>query len=291
MLPWLIAVLTLIPLYKIIFLYSRGLPQEEWYSYFHVYQRTGTDLVFFANNPAQNWLWFLPVLFLFQLLYYLLAKSKIFSFTLSLRSAILLTFILSVLYCLTITALHSRGWYHSALLHFKKERLLVYFLGFLLGSQFYSQAVFDYKTNKRSIILNGLLLLGSLVIYTLIFLNFRYNLEHPGDLNYLFDKKTDTVLFYCSLIISMIGITTFFFLFFKKWFNIRNRILDELNRNSYPLYIIHVIVLGIIAIFFLEIKTTAMVKYILLIILTFVASNLIITGYRQIAVKFFNQGK
>ena len=30
--PWLLAVLTLIPLYKVIFLYSRGLPQEHWRS-------------------------------------------------------------------------------------------------------------------------------------------------------------------------------------------------------------------------------------------------------------------
>ncbi len=42
--PWVLAVFTLIPAYKIIFLYSRGLPQEEWYSYFHIFQRTGSDL-------------------------------------------------------------------------------------------------------------------------------------------------------------------------------------------------------------------------------------------------------
>ena len=35
MIPWIIAVLTLIPFYKIIFLYSRNLTQESWTSYFH----------------------------------------------------------------------------------------------------------------------------------------------------------------------------------------------------------------------------------------------------------------
>ena len=37
MVPWVVAVLTLIPIYKILFLYSRGLPQEEWFSYFHIF--------------------------------------------------------------------------------------------------------------------------------------------------------------------------------------------------------------------------------------------------------------
>jgi hypothetical protein len=36
MIPWVIAVLSLIPLYKVIFLYSRGLPQEHWATYFHI---------------------------------------------------------------------------------------------------------------------------------------------------------------------------------------------------------------------------------------------------------------
>ncbi|UCF05238.1 MAG: acyltransferase family protein [bacterium] len=35
MIPWIIAVLTLMPLYKIIFLYSRNLPQQSWTTYFH----------------------------------------------------------------------------------------------------------------------------------------------------------------------------------------------------------------------------------------------------------------
>ena len=65
--PWIIAVLTLIPLYKIIFLYSRNLPQESWTTYFH-----------WSNGIwSQNWLWFLPVLFLFDILYLLFSRANI----------------------------------------------------------------------------------------------------------------------------------------------------------------------------------------------------------------------
>jgi fucose 4-O-acetylase-like acetyltransferase len=76
MIPWILAVFTLIPAYKYIFLYSRGLPQEEWYTYFHFFTRTDGNMGFFADNPAQNWLWFLPVLFMFQVTYALLARTQ-----------------------------------------------------------------------------------------------------------------------------------------------------------------------------------------------------------------------
>ncbi len=73
-LPWLLAVLTLIPLYKIIFLYSRGISQDVWYTYFHFFEREGSNLAVFANSPTQSWLWFLPVLFLLnkEILFYIM---------------------------------------------------------------------------------------------------------------------------------------------------------------------------------------------------------------------------
>jgi hypothetical protein len=50
-LPWLVGVLTLIPLYKVMFLSSRNLPQEHWLTYFH-----------FSNGIiSQSWL-SIPVL-------------------------------------------------------------------------------------------------------------------------------------------------------------------------------------------------------------------------------------
>ncbi|MEJ2513576.1 MAG: acyltransferase family protein, partial [Anaerolineales bacterium] len=58
MIPWLIAVFTLIPLYRVIFLYSRGLPQENWQNY-----------IYFIDPNSQSWLWFLPLLFVFDLIY------------------------------------------------------------------------------------------------------------------------------------------------------------------------------------------------------------------------------
>ena len=61
-LPWLIAVFTLIPFYNAIFLSSRGLAHESWQTYFH----------FSNSHISMSWLWFLPALFLFDCLYLLL---------------------------------------------------------------------------------------------------------------------------------------------------------------------------------------------------------------------------
>ena len=134
LLPWAIAVFTLIPAYKFIFLYSRGLEQERLISYFHFFARAGSDLSFFSNNPTQNWLWFLPVLFIFQLIYLAFSKTRFLSFNISLKTGVIITFILGVLYSMIISGLNLRGWYHSNLLDFQIDRLLIYFMAFLLGS-------------------------------------------------------------------------------------------------------------------------------------------------------------
>jgi fucose 4-O-acetylase-like acetyltransferase len=91
MLPWLLAVLTLIPLYKVIFLYSRGLPQQHWTTYLYI------------NNPnSQNWLWFLPLLFIFNLLYLLLVRLNVCFDRLSLKWAVVSTFVIGVIYSMVI---------------------------------------------------------------------------------------------------------------------------------------------------------------------------------------------
>ncbi len=89
MVPWAIAILTLIPFYKLIFLYSRGLPQGSWTTYFH-----------FSNGIfSMSWLWFLPVLFLFDLLYLLLWKLNLPTDKLPINLAVAAVFALALLHC------------------------------------------------------------------------------------------------------------------------------------------------------------------------------------------------
>ena len=61
--------------------------------------------------------------------------------------------------------------------------------------------------------------------------------------------------------------------------------MTHLNRNSYYVYIIHMIVLGIVALGLINISLPAGIKYVLLAILTFIISNAIVYAYYQFVYK------
>ena len=283
MIPWIVAVSTLIPIYKIIFLYFRGLPQEEWYSYFHFFQRIGSDLSIFSNDLNQSWLWFLPILFLFQVLYFVLSKTKLISLNISLRTGVLLTLIIGVIYSMTISILGLKGWTLTTLLDFQNERLLVYFLVFLLGALCYKHRVFD--ANKRSkkylIIFNILLMLG-LGIYTIVALNLFFNMIDPARNYFFISENIDRIIYYTSQLISMLSFIYIFVDLFKFNINKSGRLWTVLNKNSYYVYIIHIVVLGIIALPLVNLAIPAFIKYLILTILIFIISNIIVSVSRKL---------
>jgi fucose 4-O-acetylase-like acetyltransferase len=143
--PWIIGVLTLIPLYKVIFLFSRNLSQENWITYFHFSN---------GNISSQNWLWFLPMLFLFNILYLLFSKVKVRIPNISLRGAVFAIFLIGVLYSFCMELFKFRGWTKTLLIDFQNERLLIYFMIFLLGTLCYKLKIFETKpTSKKLYIL------------------------------------------------------------------------------------------------------------------------------------------
>jgi len=288
MLPWLIAVFTLIPAYKFIFLYSRGLQQEEWYSYFHFFERTGTDLSFYANNPVQNWLWFLPVLFLFQVIYLGLYKIKVLRVKISLKTAVFFTFLIGTIYGVTVSTLGLAGWYHSAILHFQNERLLVYFLSFLLGTLCYKLNVFEGGLNKKWYIASNVVLTISLAVFTVVALNTFFNLIDPQRQYYFISAFVDRIFYYGTGLISMLSILHVLLYVFQKSLNKSGILLSELSRNSYSVYIIHTVVLGVIAVTLLDVNLPAMVKFLMLSILTFGISNMMIYSWRMTKQKQIN---
>jgi hypothetical protein len=76
---------------------------------------------------------------------------------------------------------------------------------------------------------------------------------------------------------------------FRKYLNIQGKIGKELSKNSYFVYIVHVIVMGAIALIMLNTAIPSLLKFLLLTALTFVISNLIISCYRRIITsKIFN---
>ncbi|HKJ41600.1 MAG TPA: ankyrin repeat domain-containing protein [Sunxiuqinia sp.] len=289
MLPWVIAVLTLIPAYKAIFLYSRGLPQEAWYTYFHFYQRVGSDLTFFANNPVQNWLWFLPVLFLFQLVYWGLSKTKLFDLKISLKTGVLLTFLVSSIYASLVAISGHTGWTHSIFLHFQNERLLVYFSSFLLGALCNKLNVMEsFQKNWKYNLFGNLSLSVSLAVFTVFALNLFFNIITPGRNHFFISQFCDIIVMHTSAVLSMLGFVYVLIYLFKFRFNKINPLMSQLNKSSYSVYIIHTIVLGVVAVILLRIQMSAVAKYLLLTTLTFAISNLIIYSWQQTRQLRFN---
>lgn len=268
MIPWIIAILTLIPLYKVIFLYSRNLPQESWATYFH-----------WSNGIwSQNWLWFLPVLFLFDILYLFLSRLNINISKITLKGAIGGFFLLGLIYSFCMDIFNGQGWTKTIFIDFQNERLLIYFLIFLLGSLCYKLKTFESrrKSKKPYIILSC-----TAWIPVALYISFLFSsLLNPD--KYIFSKIVDSLLIRLNYLLSLLCILYVMINTFRYFLNKSGTISKEMNRNSYNVYIIHVIVLGGIALTMLDTAIPSLLKYLILTVSTYSASNLIVYFYRNI---------
>lgn len=264
MVPWIIAVLILIPLYKVIFLYSRGLPQESWTAYFH-----------WKSLWSQNWLWFLPVLFLFDMIYLLF--DKINTSKISIKQSIWVALIVVFVYSFSMDYFGLHGWTKTILIDFQNERLLVYFMIFILGSQLYKIRAFDSnKVNKKinTIVHSTGWLPINLYIFFVI-----YALIYPE--NYIINKVIHVSLARLSFTLSLAYLLYVFVTVFWYYMNKTGKMLNTLNKNSYGVYFIHVIVMGVIALIMLNTGIPLFLKFLILIASTYLISNLVVYFYRN----------
>ncbi|MDH4242087.1 MAG: acyltransferase family protein [Phycisphaerae bacterium] len=266
--PWVIAVFTLIPLYKVIFLYSRGLPQENWTTYFHI-----------TNPNSQNWLWFLPVLFTFNILYLLVSKANIRIPNISLTGAIIGTFIIGFVSSVSIGGiLGFRSWTLTPMIDFENERLLLYFMAFLLGALCFRQNVFAEIPQSKTLytIVNSI---AWIPITIHIFARLIPFFVPEG---FLISPLVDRLIWWLSFYLSLLCLVYVMIESFWRYANKTGRIWGELNRNSYGVYIIHVIVIGVFGTMLLNLNLPALVKYLMLVVLTYLGSNLVISVYRKV---------
>lgn len=267
MVPWVFAVFTLIPLYKVTFLYSRNLPQEHWSTYFHI-----------TNPNSQNWLWFLPVLFSFNIIYLLLSKANIRIPSISLKGAVLGTFLIGLAYSFSIGGvLGLRSWTLTPLIDFENERLLIYFMTFLLGSLCFRQNVFAGKPQSKTLytVVNAIAWIPITVhIFARLF-PFLY----PEGFSV---SPLYRLIWWLSFDLSLLCMLYLMVETFWRYFDKTGRLWGELNRNSYGVYIIHVIMIGVFGTLLLNLNLPALVKYPLLIVSTYVVSNLVVSLYRSL---------
>jgi peptidoglycan/LPS O-acetylase OafA/YrhL len=272
MIPWIIAVLTLIPLYKVIFLYSRGLPQEHWTTYFHFSK---------GNLTSQNWLWFLPVLFLFNILYVLLSKANIRIPNISLKGAVIGTFLVGFVYSVGIgSILGFRSWTKTPLIDFENEKLLLYFMIFLLGALCFRQKVFEEKPQSKTLY-TVVSSIAWIPITVHIFSRVIWALS-MGSLGGLISPLVDRLIWWLGFHLSVLCMLYLLVQTFWRYLDRPGRIWSELNSNSYGVYIIHVIVIGVFGTLLLNLNLPALVKYPVLIVSTYLVSNWIVSVYRSL---------
>jgi fucose 4-O-acetylase-like acetyltransferase len=267
MVPWVIAVFTLIPLYKVIFLYSRNLPQEHWSTYFHI-----------TNPNSQNWLWFLPLLFAFNIVYLLLSKLKLKVSNISLKWAVAGTFVIGLAYSMISGGvLGFRSWTLTPVIDFENERLLLYFMMFLLGALCFRKNVFAEKPKSKTlyVVANS----TAWIPVTVHIFARLFPLFYPEGFSI---TPLYRLIWWLSFDLSLLCMLYLMIETFWRYFDKTGRIWGELNRNSYGVYIIHVIVIGVFGTLLLNLNVPALVKYPLLILLTYLGSNLIVSVYRAV---------
>jgi fucose 4-O-acetylase-like acetyltransferase len=266
--PWVVAVLTLLPLYKVLFLYSRGLPQENWTTYFH-----------WSNGIwGQNWLWFLPVLFLFNMLYLFFSRLGLEIPGLTLKRVISAAFLISLIYTLCVDMFNGQGWTKTILIDFQNERLLIYFMAFLVGSFCYKLRTFDSDVGnaKLYILVGGS---GWIPICLYLFL-IIYSLIRPGE--YIFSEMVDLCMIRLSFLVSSLTLIYLLVNTFRSCLDKQGQIGRALSRNTYHVYIIHVVVMGGIALTMLDTTIPSLLKYLIVTVSTYAASNLLIFAHKKI---------
>ena len=266
LLPWVIAVFTLLPIYKFIFLYSRGLPQENWTSYFY-----------FNTPNSQNWLWFLPLLFVFNLLYLAGDRLGIKLPKLSMVWMAVISFILSLGFSYWIGSVAGfRSWTLTPVLDFENERLLAHFLFYIAGTMAYRRNLFAELPKSKTLYITAssvawLPLTGHIFVRLWPFMA-------PGfSVTPLYQFLWFLSFHLSSLVMVYVMVESF-----RMYITKTGKIWEVLNRNSYGVYIIHVIVIGVFGTLLLSTNLPAVVKWILLVISTYVSSNLIVLLYQLI---------
>jgi fucose 4-O-acetylase-like acetyltransferase len=267
MLPWAIAVLTLMPLYKVVFLVSRGLPRDRWTGYFH-----------FSNGGlSMSWLWFLPVLFLFDVLYLILWRLELPTHKLPLSLAVAASFVLSCAYTLVVSVIGWIGWTKTPLIDFQNERLLPYFLCFLLGALCCRRKIFTSATRSLKLYIAVCATAWLPInLYVITLLNYIFR---PGE--FLISESGDLLALWCGFHLSLVALVYCTVATFKYFFNRKGRLNPVLGRLSYGVYIVHMAVLGLVALALLGFDASGLVKYPILAVTTWVVSNLLVLAYTR----------
>jgi hypothetical protein len=210
-------------------------------------------------------------------LYWLFSITNINLSGITLKKSILAIFFIGFIYSFCMSIFQLQGWTKTIFIDFQNERLLIYFMIFLLGSLCYKLNIFKSEvTSKKLYIAINCIAWIPINLYILVLINF---IIKPG--NYIFSLIIDLILLWLGFHLSLLCLLYLIVTTFRYYLNKQGKILKALNENSYNVYIIHVIVIGCIALVMLKTTIPSLFKYLTLAVSTWVLSNLIVYFYRN----------
>jgi peptidoglycan/LPS O-acetylase OafA/YrhL len=152
---------------------------------------------------------------------------------------------------------------------------------FLFGSLCFEQKIFDVKPKK------GILYNLTICIWWIPILLYHYFYINAAirQGEFVLSKTVDTLILWFMFHISLICIMYIIIRTFYMYLNKPGKAGSLLNRNSYSVYIIHVVVMGGVAIILLKITLPSLLKFILLTLSTYFISNVLFIFYRKVIQK------
>jgi hypothetical protein len=210
-------------------------------------------------------------------LYSFFSRASINISNITLKKAVFAIFLIGFVYSFCMSLFKFYGWTKTIFIDFQNERLLIYFMIFLLGSLCYKLKIFesDVTSKKLYIVINCTAWIP-INLYILVLINFFIR---PG--SYIFSKILDIILLWLGFHLSLLCLLYLMVTTFRYYLNKQGKILKALNENSYNVYIIHVIVIGCIALIMLNTTIPSLLKYLTLVVSTWVISNLIVYFYKK----------
>jgi hypothetical protein len=196
----------------------------------------------------------------------------------TLKGAVGAVFLIGFIYSFCMDIFKGQGWTKTILIDFQNERLLIYFMIFLLGSLCHKLKIFESKWKSKKLYFTILCTAWiPIILYRYLFIN---SIMKPG--NHIFSEMVDTLLMWFSFHLSLLCLLYVMINTFRYYLNKQGKISKELNKNSYNVYIIHVIVIGGIALTMFNTAIHPLLKYLILTVSTYAACNLIIYFYRKV---------
>jgi len=211
-------------------------------------------------------------------LYLLFSKANVKISSITLKKAVFAIFLIGFIYSFCMNIFQFQGWTKTIFIDFQNERLLIYLMIFLLGSLCCKLKIFEPDvTGKKIYIVINCIAWIPLNLYILVLINFFIR---PG--SFIFTEVIDRILLWLGFHLSLLCLLYLMVTTFRYYLNRQGKILKALNDNSYNVYIIHVIVIGCIALIMLYTTIPSLIKYPILAVSSWVISNLLAYGYRNL---------